>query len=270
MTVSAGDRLALMEQLGAAVPGDPLRFLRQKVVEDELTIAELARELAWEEEKVRQLLDANRRHLQMADRTRRLGRSLTVWYRGGAISILTNILAIIMGFGIASAWQARQDELRDLRGQLGVLNPLAQEVAFNAARAAELSDQPAQCKFDGFNNATWARLTATAEFALLDPRLYKHLEETYQDLDVATGPTKLRGSACVQQLQRLRQGFGKLKDDMAASIIAVRTKMFERATEPATAGLVNFVGRMLVVTIGLLLLPGAVYWVMLASNRFVR
>jgi len=270
MTVAAGDRVTLMEQLSAAVPGDPLLFLRQKVVEDELTIAELARELAWEEEKVHRLVEANRRYLQMADRTRRFGRALTVWYRGGAISILTNILAIIMGFGIASAWQARQDELRDLRGQLGVLNPLAIEVAFNAARAAELSDQPAQCKFDGFNQATWTRLTATAEIALLDPRLYNQLEETYQDLDVATGPTKMRGSACVEQLQRLRQGFGKLKEDMAARITAVRTMMFARAAEPATAGLFNFVGRMLAVTVGLLLLPGAVYWAMLASNRFVR
>jgi len=270
MTVPVGDRAELMKQLGAAVPGDPLRFLRQKVVEDELTIAELARELAWEEEKVHQLVEANRRHLAMAERTRRLGRALSVWYRGGAISILTNILAIIMGFGIASAWQARQDELRDLRGQLGVLNPLAQEVAFNAAHAAELSDQPSQCKFDGFNNATWGRLTATAEIALLDPKLYKQLEETYQDLDVATGPTKLRGSACVQQLQRLRQGFEKLQEIMAGSVVAVRAKMFERATEPATAGLINFVGRMLAVTIGLLLLPGLIYWVLLASNQFVQ
>lgn len=270
MTVAAGDRVALMEQLSAAVPGDPLQFLRQKVVEDELTIAELARELAWEEEKVHRLVEANRRHLMMADRTRRFGRALNVWYRGGAISILTNILAIIMGFGIASAWQARQDELRDLRGQLGVLNPLAIEVAFNAARAAELSDQPAQCKFDGFNQSTWTRLNASAEIALLDPKLYAQLEAAYGDLDVATGFTKLRGSACVKQLQLLRQGFGKLKEDMTARISVVRTMMFARATEPATAGLFNFVGRMLAVTVGLLLLPGAVYWAMLASNRFVR
>lgn len=270
MPESAGDRLALMEQLSAAVPGDPLRFLRQKVVDDEMTIAELSRELAWEEDKVRRLLEANRRHLRMAALTRRLGRALNVWYRGGAISILTNILAIIMGFGIAGAWQARQDELRDLRGLLGVLNPLGQEISFNAAHATELSDQPAECKLDGFSQTTWTRLNATAEIALLDPRLYRQLEEAYQDLEVATGPIRLRGSACVQQLQRLRQGFGKLQEDIAASITDVKTKMFVRASEPATTGLINFVGRMLAVTIGLLLLPGAVYWAMLVAIRFVR
>ncbi len=264
-----------MENLAAAVPGDPLRFLRQKVVDDQLTIAELARELAWEEAAVRRLLEANRRHLRMVERTRRLGRALSVWYRGGAVSLLTNVLAIILGFGIASAWQARQDELRDLRGQLGVLNPLSAEVAFNSSRAAELlppQDQPALCKLEGFSTAVWKRLSATAEIALLDPGLYKQVEDAYTDLDVVLGPIgqTMRGRICVDQLKRLNQSLEKLEQTMAASITSVKTKMFARASEPATSGLINFVGRMLIYMMGILLLPGAVYWFMLATSRFVR
>jgi hypothetical protein len=211
----------------------------------------------------------------MAQRTARLGRALNVWYRGGAVSILLNVLSIILGFGIASAWQARQDELRDLRGQLAVLNPLSDEVAFNASRAAELvppADQPALCKVEGFQNAAWNRLSATAEIALLDPLLYKQIEDAYTDLDVALGPIgqRLRGSKCVEQLKLLAQTFDKLSQVMGEVVKSIKVQMRERAKEPATAGLINFVGRMLGLLMLVLLLPGAVYWAMVVLLRFVR
>ncbi|MBI3997776.1 MAG: hypothetical protein HY355_01995, partial [Armatimonadetes bacterium] len=100
------ERRSLLEALAAAVPGDPLRYLRQKVLDDGLTVAELARELAWDEGVTRRLLKSAQRHLWMAERTRRLGQALNAWYRGSAAGILMNVLAIILGFGIASAWQA--------------------------------------------------------------------------------------------------------------------------------------------------------------------
>lgn len=270
------DRRALMENLAAAVPGDPLRFLRQKVVEDELTIADLSRELAWEEGRVRRLVEANRRHLHMAERTRRLGRVLNGWYRGGAVSIFTNILAIMIGFGIAGAWQARQDELRDLRGQLAVLNPLSEEINFNAQEAVVLQpsspDRVDQCKFQGLKNDVWKRLEATAEVALLDPLLGEHVEDAYGALaDVLVGPLSLsRGKACVKQLKALAQTFQKLDQAVATARDAVKRQMRARAQEPATRGLFNFVGRTLFIAIGILLLPGAVYWAMLVASRFVR
>jgi hypothetical protein len=57
---------------------------------------------------------------------------------------------------------------------------------------------------------------------------------------------------------------------MAQSVATVRKQMSQRAKEPATKGLFNFVGRVFAVLVGLLLLPGAVYWAMLISSRFVR
>lgn len=240
MTEREAPTLAALHARLAGAEGDPYSFLRLKVVEEGMNATALAQALSWPESDVRALLRAHRHHLRVAAGVHQIGRYLVATYPQVAFAAIFQLLAILAGFGLASAWQARQDALRDTRDQLSVLAIVAEEVASlgtEAARQARTED----CKLAGeFTTTQWRGITERGRALVLGP-LAREIQATYDIVESSANRRRAwTPDACRAEAKRLRSEIEVLDaaialrikelDDLHATLIASQARDDELKT----------------------------------------
>jgi hypothetical protein len=232
--------LAALHARLAAVEGDPSSFLRRKVVEEGMNAAALAQALSWPEADVRMLLRAHRHHLRIAAAVHQIGRYLVGTYPQVAFTAIFQLLAILAGFALASAWQARQDALRDTRDQLSVLAIVAEEVASLGTEAAR-QGRAENCKLAGeFTTGQWRGITERGRALVLGP-LAREIQATYDVVESSASRRRsLTPEACREEAKRLRGEIEVLDavitlrvkelDDLHATLIASQARDDELKT----------------------------------------
>ncbi len=244
-------------------------ILRAKAVEEELSPAEISRHLGVEEAEVHRLLHFHRRHLTFARATRQLGRALANFYQGTAINVTLNLLAVLLGFGLASSWQAREENLREMRSFLSVLKPLQEEVTTLAGHARELH-RATPCKIGGFDVSLWQSI-ATSERALVLEDLYSKVRGAYAEVSGAVAVAEmLDETGCKGLLGKLRTTLESLERTMRERIAGVEAD-YDALKRRQASGLVAFIGTTIgwfaVIVLGL---PAVSYIVLHLTTRAVR
>jgi hypothetical protein len=240
MTENEAPTLAALYARLYEAEGDPDTFLRLKVIQEGMNATALAHALSWPESDVRILLRAHRYHLQIARIVHHIGRYLATTYPQVAFAAIFQLLAILAGFGLASAWQARQDALRDTRDQLSVLAIVAEEVAAlgtDAARQARAEN----CKLAGeFETAQWRGITVGGRALVLGP-LAREIQATYDVVESSANRRRTwTPEACREEAKRLRSEIEVLDaaitlrikelDDLHATLIASQARDDELKT----------------------------------------
>jgi hypothetical protein len=244
-------RLAGAEGAGAegAEGGDPARFLRRKVIEEGQSAAALAQTLSWPEADARSLLHAHRHHLRIARRVHQIGGYLVASYPQVAFTAIFQLLAILAGFALASAWQARQDALRDTRDQLSVLAIVAEEVASLGTEAARQA-RAENCKLEGvFSTRQWRGIGERGRTLVLGP-LAREIQATYDVVESsASRRRQWTPEACREEARRLRGEIEVLDaavtlrikelDSLHTSLIASQARDDELKTVSAQLDVLN-------------------------------
>lgn len=234
MSEDGSPTLAALHARLAGIDGDPLRLLRRKVVDESMSVTAIAREWSWPEADVRALLHAHRHHLRVARRVHQIGGYLVGTYPQFALTAMFQLVAILAGFALASAWQARQDALRDTRDQLSVLAIVAEEVASLGTEAAKQA-RAENCRLAGtFMTRQWRGITERGRALVLGP-LARDIQATYDIVESSAGRRqKWTPEACREEAGRLRGEIEVLDaavtlrvkelDDLHATLIASQAR----------------------------------------------
>jgi hypothetical protein len=222
-----------------------------------------------------------KRHETLVHVTREFGNRLSTFYQTTAINAILTLLAVLLGFGLASVWQAREDQLKDLRNQLAVLIPLSEEATNLRHRAAELG--PAEkCAITGFDTAFWASIETTERAQFLAKPVYDAVRGNYARLRRAEAATlQLSQRGCRQLLERARLAFGSQARILENEILRVTAEQQDlnesrrlgllAFVRSEASGLLAFIGTTLGWLIGILLVvPATVYGLLLLAARVFR
>ena len=204
----------------------------------------------------------------MARLTRQLGRALSGFYRGTVPNTILSVLAVLLGFGLASAWQGREESLKEMRNLLGVLNPLTDEVTVlrGELRVMQRESPCDISKIKEFNTSLWQSIS-TSERALILGDLYPKVRSAYTTLTAAPIGAKPSEARCRELLASLRNDFDALRETMKSRLLSVEAE-YKALREVQASGLWSFVGATLGWSVVLLvLLPAALYGLMALVTR---
>lgn len=162
-----------------------------------------------------------------------LKRYVTHDYVPTLMHAMFHLMAVLLAFILASAWNARETDIKDLNAKLGITNVLQREAAFNSGYAQDLLDRPATrrppcpgiffkngkdgelafstTRWDGFNNSGQAVVLGTTRYAE-HVTLYDRVDEAFRYLTNQPETTKRFGAteACTEALEKIQKDFKTL------------------------------------------------------------
>jgi hypothetical protein len=227
------------------------------------------------------LLITPQRHALLQRITKEFGDRLSGFYQTTAINVILNLIAVLLGFGLASAWQAREDQLRDLRSQMAVLQPLSEETVnlTNRAKSLQLAER---CEITGFDTSVWSSLENSERAVLLEDSVHATVRKTYASLRRASATYPLMGQVgCQRQLDALRLSFGSLTRILDNEILRVEAEQRDlnlsrrlgllAFVQSQTSGLLTFIGTTVGWLVAILLVaPAMVYGTLVAATKLLQ
>lgn len=204
--------------------------------------------------------------------TRRFGRGISRFYQVTAVNIVLNVLAVLLGFHLASEWQARIDRLRDIRSELSVLRPMQREVA-TLHRVAAAGAESGSCRTAGFDTSVWRSIVTTERALWIDDAVYTKISEAYRDLSAtihAAASGRMGEDGCAEVFEERTPQLKRLLDDITARKTTLEA---EHGTllESRQRGLGAFIRETLGWrSVAVLLFPAAAYGLLVAVVRFLR
>jgi hypothetical protein len=150
---------------------------------------------------------------------------------------LFHLMGVLLAFIMASAWNARESDLRDYRTQLAVLNALRDEANFLEATADSLTKRPiigkcsdllfAEDKKPVFQTPVWLGVYVSENALVIGSALYEDIKETYRQLDSAPRLAGLiaDNEKCQEFFNERKQMLDRLVDTMNANIKVARDQM---------------------------------------------
>jgi hypothetical protein len=203
---------------------------------------------------------------------RRVGKGVGRFYQVTAINIVLNVLAVLLGFHLASEWQARIDRLRDIRNELSVLRPMQREVA-TLHRVAAAGAESGSCRTTGFDTSVWRSIVTTERALWIDDAVYAQISEVYRDLSAtvhAAASGRMGEDGCAEVFEERTPQLKRLLDDITARKSTLEA---EHGTllESRQRGLGAFIRETLGWrSVAVLLFPAAAYGLLVAVVRFLR
>lgn len=189
---------------------------------------------------------------------------LEIWtrdyYGRHAFTVVVNFLAVILGFSIATAWEARKDQLDDTIELVSVLDPLRAEITRLIAHTKQLQSRE-QCAVEGYEIPYWEEISASKDVRVLRD-LYGRVRQVYVDLAAAASQPDCRAA-----LTDMRRKLELLEDDLERSLQYAEARLGQ-LTRDVQTGRPQFILGLSVVTVGALLaLPAALYHLLAGVSR---
>lgn len=187
-----------------------------------------------------------------------------------ALNATINFLAVILGFGIASAWQARLDERREIGNELGAVTFLADEVAGLSLRAGDALGQNCKVNRSDFTTPRWNVLNASGRAIDLE-QLYDEINRTYAYMEAKLEAASVGNpQSCDRHMTELRGRLESLRNTMINRKGALEARRQTLLSTRVSSGLLTLIG---VAMAGMLVVLGslpALYGLMLAAMRVIR
>ncbi len=155
-------------------------------------------------------------------------------------------MATLLAFTLASAWAAREATLRDLRGQIVVLGPLAREVSRLAisvqdeerrvdavrALASGSANSPTPCSTgfrdergeSVFKTPFWQAISTSDRIVIIEEKRYQELQEVYADVAAAPQMVAMDPEGCLVFLQYLEKKIDPLQNHLRSDIATAKAK----------------------------------------------
>jgi len=191
----------------------------------------------------------------------RLRHWIAQFYETEVTKAVIELLAVVVGFTIATAREARKEDLSDRIALVTVLDFLSDEIPVLAARVEELDkkSQTGPCQTELFETPNWDKIRENGQVRALRD-LYSTVRQVYTDL-AALSSAKKDATVCKKLLHTVRQELDTLSETMKTrteeeergiAALSRSVKAGARATFIATWTAVSVVA--------VLFIPAAVSW----------
>ncbi len=201
----------------------------------------------------------------------RLRHWIVNFYETEITKAVIELLAVVVGFTIATAWEARKDDLSERIALVTVLDFLSDEVPVLAARIEELDkkSQTGPCQIELFETPNWDKIRENGQVRALRD-LYSTVRQVYTDLATLSSAKK-DARVCRKLLHEVHRELATLSETMKTRTEEEERRIVALSLSVKAGARATFIATWTAVSVAaVLFLPAVVSWFSARVAQWLR